>query len=131
MKYMNKSIFSTILMLLCVIPATAQRYTEERLYDVVGLADGDEIVDALAVGIPVILIGFLIAYFFMWRNPGNTSDFDGKIGCFGIILMGIVFFLLLPLWAWVEAIGILIVEILFGLAIVIGIIAFIFGKFKS
>ena len=96
-----------------------------------GLADGDEIVDALAVGIPVILIGFLIAYFFMWRNPGNTSDFDGKIGCFGIILMGIGFFLLLPLWAWVEAIGILIVEILFGLAIVIGIIAFIFGKFKS
>lgn len=111
----------------------AQRYRPERTYDIVGLADGDEIVNALKIGIPLIIVGLLIMYFSMWRKADKEKQ-GGKgstIGCIGIIIVGIGFFILLPLWTWVEAIGVTLVSVVFGLAIIFAIIYYIYEALKK
>lgn len=132
MNSIQKNILSTIITLLWGITANAQRHSDERFYDVVGLADGDEIVDALAKGIPTILIGFLIAYFTIWRKNNEEKE-NGKgfyFGCFGIFLIGIGFLILIPLWTWVEAIAVSAISIVFIIAILVVIVAFIYEKLK-
>lgn len=111
----------------------AQRYSQERTYDIVGLADGDEIIEALQLGIPLLVIGFLIAYFSMWRktHKEKQSEKGSTIGCIGIIIIGIGFIVLLPLWTWVEAIGATLVGVVFGLAIIFALAYYIYEALKK
>lgn len=118
---------------LCSVPCYPQRYRSERSYDIIGLADGDEIIEALQLGIPLLVIGFLIAYFSMWRktNKEKQSEKGSTIGCIGIIIIGIGFIVLLPLWAWVEAIGVTLVSVVIGLGIVFAIVYYIYETMKK
>lgn len=83
----------------------AQRYDGTRLYDF-GLADSKELSHTLSIAIPCLLIGFVICWFTMWRNPNEKQDsVVSCIGCGGCLTMAIGFFFLLPLLAYVELIG--------------------------
>lgn len=129
MKFISKWIVTAIASLFGVIAANAQRYSDDRLYDIVGLADGDEISNALGIGIPLIIVGLLIAYFSMWRNKDNEKG--STIGCIGIVIIGIGLFALLPLWTWVEAIGVTLVNVIIGIGIILAIIYYIYKALKK
>lgn len=116
----------TLILLLSTTALSAQRRYSERSYEVIGLPDGDEIGDSLIIAIPLLLIGFLIAYAFMWskKDTDKVSDTSTNIGCFGIIIMAVGAFFLLPLLAWVEFIFVSIWSI--GIAIiVVGVILYL------
>jgi len=104
----------------------AQRRPTERSFEVIGLPDGDEIGNSLKIAIPLIIIGLLIAYIFMWSKTGTDKENNtySYIGCLGIIIVAVGAFFLLPLLAWVEYIFTTILSI--GIAIVVaGIIIYI------
>lgn len=111
------------------ITSFAQRYDNTRLSDIFGLPNGEEIGENLIIAIPLLIIGFLIAYVTMWSkaNQKKSNNESSYVGCGGIILMIIGFFFLLPLLAWIEVIGMVLVDI----AIVIGIIILIISFFKK
>lgn len=123
-----KRLLLTINTIFISIIAFAQRFDNTRLSDF-GLPDKEKIGENLIIAIPLLIIGFLIAYITMWsKNEQEKSDSNFPVvGCGGIILMIIGFFFLLPLLAWVEVIGMLIVDII----IVIGIIILIISFFKK
>lgn len=132
-KSLSARVSSVFLSFFVATECVAQRYRPERTYDIVGLADGDEIIDSLKIGIPLIIAGFLIAYFSMWRKTDKEkqSGEGSTIGCIGIIIIGIGLFALLPLWTWVEAIGVTLVSVVICLAIIFAIIYFIYKAMKK
>lgn len=121
--------FVTLISLFLSTPILAQRYDNTRTYDIIGLADGDEIMDALAIGIPLIIVGFLIAWFTMWgkSEEEKQKDSGNNIGCIGVLIIIIGLFALLPLLTWIEAIITSIVSI----GIIIGLICLIFMWIKE
>ena len=124
-----KKVFTTALNMLTSIICFAQRGGTERSYEVIGLADGDEIAESLKIAIPFLIVGFLIAYIFIWSKK-DTSKTDGastNIGCLGIIIMAVGAFFLLPLLAWVEYIFVNIMTIGFAIVVVGVIIYFIYS----
>ena len=130
---MKNKLLTLILLLFTTALSAQRRYPEKRSYEVIGLPDGDEIGESLMIAIPLLLIGFLIAYAFMWskKDTDKVSDTSSNIGCFGIVIMAVGAFFLLPLLAWVEFIFVNIMSI--GLAIVVvGVILyFIYSAFKK
>lgn len=126
---MKRNVAITIL-LCTLVQAYAQRYDNTRTYDIVGLPDGDKIMDALKIAIPLIVVGFLIAYIFMWgKSDEDKQKGEGtSMGCIGVIIMGFGIFCLLPLWAWVEAVFVSLISIATILAIVYVIWSWISGK---
>lgn len=130
---MKKLISILAHLIACPLLCFSQRYSQERIYDIVGVADGDEVLESLKLGIPLLAVGFLIAYFSMWRKPDKeTQNSSGTaIGCIGLIIMAVGFFMLIPLWTWVEAIGMTLISVAFGLAIIFAIIYFIYNSFKK
>ena len=132
-KLLSRKVLTVISGLFVASKCAAQRYRPERTYDIVGLADGDEIANALKIGIPLIIVGLLIAYFSMWRKTDNEKQNEkgSTIGCIGIIIIGIGLFALLPLWTWGEAIGVTLVNIVFGLAIIFAIVHYIYKALKK
>lgn len=75
-----KKLFTTALTMLSSIICFAQRGGTERSYEVIGLADGDEIAESLKIAIPLLIVGFLIAYIFMWskKDTSKTDDASKK-----------------------------------------------------
>ncbi|WP_130736934.1 hypothetical protein [Flavobacterium sp. J27] len=124
-----KKLFTTVLTMLTSIICFAQRGGTERSYEAIGLADGDEIAESLKIAIPLLIVGFLIAYIFMWskKDTSKTDDASTNIGCFGIIIMAVGAFFLLPLLAWVEYIFVNIMTIGFAIVVVGVIIYFIYS----
>ena len=118
-----KRIRLLILCLFSSILCFAQCYGE-RSFDIVGLSNKEEIIDALKIGIPLIIIGFLIAYFSMWRKSNNDkrNENGSTVGCIGVIIIVIGFLVLIPLWTWIEAIAVIIVSIAAVLAIILAIV---------
>lgn len=116
-------------MLTYCVNSYSQRYSSERTYDIIGLPGGNEIMDALKIGIPLLIVGFIIAYIFMWsKSDEEKQKGEGStMGCIGVIIMGIGFLTLLPLWAWVEAVGVTLVSIVS----VIGVIFIIYEALKK
>lgn len=94
-----KKVLLTIFILLITTFIFAQ-----RSFEIMGLPDGDTIGESLRVAIPLIVIGFLIAYIFLWRKkePNDVSTISSNIGCLGILAMAVGAFFLLPLFAWIE-----------------------------
>lgn len=98
----------------------ANRYNT-RSYDIIGFPKGDEIVKGLLIALPFLIIGFLIAYFFLWRKSNDRKSEDkssSTMGCFGIILMGIGIFCTAPLWPYLEAIWMIIASVVFLICLV-------------
>lgn len=124
-----KKIYVTALIMLTSFICLAQPGVTERSYEVIGLADGDEIAKSLKIAIPFLIIGFLIVYIFMWpkKNSSKTSDASTYVGCLGIIIMAIGAFFLFPLLAWVEYIFVNIMTIGFAIVVVGVIIYFIYS----
>lgn len=126
---MKRKISTFIFLLAYCVNSYSQRYSSERTYDIIGLPGGSEIMDALKIGIPLLIVGFIIAYIFMWSksNEEKQKGEGSTMGCIGVIIMGIGFLALLPLWAWIEAVGVTLVSIVF----VIGIIFIIYEALKK
>lgn len=129
---MKNKILTLILFFFCTLIHAQRRYSE-RSYEVTGLPDGDEVGESLLIAIPLLLVGFLIAYGFMWskKEPNKASDTSTNIGCFGVIIMAIGVFFLFPLLTWVEYIFVSIYSI--GIVIVVvGVILYlIYSAFKK
>lgn len=125
---LSKGILTIFFIFFSVLECIAQRYYLGRSYEIVGLADEYEVLEALQLGIPLIFVGFIIAYFTMWRKrkEENKNKKVGNVGCLGVLLMGIGFFVLIPLWTWVEAAVGYLFSIIFVLAIVSVIVIIIF-----
>ena len=103
--------------------------TYRRSYEVIGLPKSDIVVDSLMVGVPLLIIGFAIAWLFMWKdaNKGKSKEGFPVLGVIGLLIMGIGFVFLLPLLTWIEAIG----AILVSIAILVGIVLFVCSLFKG
>lgn len=111
---------------MCSFLCNAQTY--RRSYEVTGLPKSNTVVDSLMIGVPLLIIGFVLAWLFMWKDANNEKPKEGfpVIGIIGLFIMGIGFVFLLPLLVWIEAIG----GILISIAILIGIILFVCSLFK-
>ena len=111
-----KSIVSFVCLLLCPISCFSQRYRSERSYDIIGLANGDEISDCLEKGLPFFLIGLailLICVANIRQEEKEGRENKGSWwGCFSFILIGIGAIIMLPLLAWIEAVVVSIVGVL-------------------
>lgn len=117
-----KRIFVAFLGLVLCICSMAQRYSPERSYDIIGLAGGDEISDCLTKGLPFLLIGLLISFIcYKGIKKAEKEKKEAKeswLGCLGLVLIGISVIIMLPLLAWIEAIIVSIIGILFFVAII-------------
>lgn len=117
-----KSLSTVFLSFFITSECAAQRYRPERTYDIIGLAGKEEITDCLVKGLPFLFAGLII--FFICTNKKNRSAKENKedkgswLGCFSLILIGVGFIIMLPLWAWIEAIGVTLVGIVSVLAII-------------
>lgn len=113
---------ATFISLYLSIPALAQRYDNTRTYDIIGLADGDEISDCLGKGMPFLLIGLLILLICIYRSKQAVKekgeDKGSWWGCLSLILIGVGIIIMLPLLAWIEAIVVSVISILAIVAIV-------------
>ena len=129
---MKKKILLFVLFLYTTL-ILAQNSYSERSFNKIGLPKGKEIEKSLFIAIPLLLIGFLLAYIFMWskKNTEKMNNTSSNIGCFGIILMAIGAFFLLPLLAWVEFIFVSVWSVLFAIIIILAIIYMIYSAFKK
>lgn len=111
---------------MCSFLCKAQTYG--RSYEVTGLPKSNTVADSLMIGVPLLIIGFVLAWLFMWKDANNGKPKEGfpVIGIIGLLIMGLGFVFLLPLLVWIEAIG----GILISIAILIGIILFVCSLFK-
>jgi predicted membrane channel-forming protein YqfA (hemolysin III family) len=123
---MKKALITAVLTALTSIICFAQRGGTRRGYEEVGLANKDEVIESLTIAVPLLVVGFLIAYIFMWskKNPSKISNTSANIGYFGIIMMVVGLFFLVPLLSWFEFIFVNIMT--FGVAMfVVGIIVYL------
>ena len=97
---MNKLLFIFITSTIA-IPLMARRSVTQRSYEILGLSNSKEISESLKVGIPLLLIGFIIAYVFMWGREKKDGPYT-NIGFIGFVLMIIGGVYLIPLLTWVE-----------------------------
>ena len=129
----NNNVEKTALIALTVLMNTvcfAQRRIE-RSFEVLGLPDGDEITSSLKIAIPLIIVGLLIAYIFMWSRKEDTDNPSTYIGCLGIVIVVVGLFFLLPLLAWVEYIFTSILSIGIAIVVVVVIIYIIYSVLTS
>lgn len=117
-------ILSTILL---VIISTFNAYAGPR-YDPnepdLGLPGGSE----LGIGLLVAIFALPIGYSILKYSDDSKSDGISAGGCFGMILMGIGFVGLIPLIAWICAIGKVLIGIGIAVVIIIALFSFLFGK---
>lgn len=108
--------------LVCPSLCLAQYSYSERSYDIIGLAGEDKIKDCLIKGLPFFLIGltaFLICIYLSKKAVKEKREYkESGLGCISLILMGIGFVLMLPLWAWIEAVGITLLYVTIGIIII-------------
>lgn len=123
---MTSKILTIMIGSMCSFLCKAQTYG--RGYEVTGLPKSNTVADSLMIGVPLLIIGFVLAWLFMWKDANNGKPKEGfpVIGIIGLLIMGLGFVFLLPLLVWIEAIG----GILISIAILIGIILFVCSLFK-
>ena len=111
-----KRLLFTSACLICCILCTAQRYSDTRSYDIIGLSGGEEISDCLGKGLPFLLVGLVIFFICFLRSrqaiKENREDKGSWWGCLSLILIGIGIIIMLPLLAWIEAIVVFLISIL-------------------
>ena len=127
-----KKVLTTILATILVNVLLAQRSTGPRSFEAIGLPDGNDITESLMIAIPLLVVGFLLAYGFIWsKDDEQVSETSENIGCFGIILMGVGGFCLFPLLTWLEFIFVSIYSIGTALLVIAVIGYAIYSLFKK
>lgn len=130
-----KKIFLLLISFVVYAHCIAQRYDETRTYDIIGLANGDEIRECLIEGLPFLLIGLLLLFYNIKRlqlaTKENKEEKGSWSGCLALILIGIAIIIMLPLLAWIEAVFVSVYSILAVMAIIIFIIILIWEWVKS
>lgn len=100
----------------------AQRYDGMRTYDIIGLANGEEISDCISKGLPFLVVGLIIFYICIKKSKlaikENREEKGSWWGCISLILIGISIIIMLPLLAWVEAVTVSIISLLAIVAII-------------
>lgn len=89
-----------------------------------GLPGGSE----LGIGLLVAIFALPIGYFMLKSSDNSKSDGTSAGGCFGMILMGVGFVGLIPLIAWICAIGQVLIGVGIAIVVSIAIFSFLFGK---
>ena len=86
--------------------------------------------DSLKIAIPLLIVGFLIAYIFMWskKDISKEDNTSTNIGCFGVIIMGIGAIFLLPIISLTQDIINNIKTIGFAIVFIAIIIISVFAK---
>ena len=115
---MKKFILSLCCSLISILSSNAQRHSHG--YDVIGLSDSEEVGNALLIGIPLLIILYLIV-----KNAKNSKS-DGErspfVGCLFPIILIIAIFVLTPVFVWLEfAVGIIV-----GIVSIVAIIMLIY-----
>jgi hypothetical protein len=128
-----KKIITISFIILSNFTCIAQRGVTKRSFEVVGLPKGEEVSESLMKAVPLILIGLLILYLFSWRKKPNSkvSNTSENFGCFGLIILAVGAFFLLPLFAWVEYIFVNILAVGFGIVLIVVIIYLIYSALKK
>ena len=125
---MSKKVSILTASLLANLEMFARDYSGHRYFDSpdIGLPSGSEVGTGLVIAIIAIPIGYLI----LKMSDSKTSEGNSFGGCLGVIFIigGLV--CLLPLVAWLCAIGSVVIGIGMALFLVIGIIALFTSKNK-
>ena len=125
---MSKKVSILTASLLANLEMFARDYSGHRYFDSpdIGLPSGSEVGTGLVIAIIAIPIGYLI----LKMSDSKTSEGNSFGGCLGVIFIigGLV--CLLPLVAWLCAIGSVVIGIGMALFVVIGIIALFTSKNK-
>ena len=108
--------------------AFARDYSGHRYYgdDDIGLPNGSEV----GIGLVIALIAIPIGYLVINMSKSNNEEDNIFVGCLGSLFICGGIFSLLPLLAWLCAIGNIIIGIGFILFVIIGIIGFFISKKK-
>lgn len=118
-----KKIFLLLISSIIYTHCIAQRYDGKRTYDIIGLANGNEIGECLIKGIPFLLIGLILLCYNIKRSQiamkENKEEKGSWSGCLSLILIGIAVLIMLPLLAWIEAVFVSIISILGVIGIII------------
>lgn len=85
-----------------------------------GLPEGGEVFIGLLIGALAIVIGQLLV-----RVKDNET-----LGCIGVLLHIVGIVVLIPLIAWICAIGQVVLGLVIGISIIVAIIALVFSKKK-
>ena len=114
-----KKIFLLLISSIIYTHCIAQRYDGKRTYDIIGLANENEIGECLIKGIPFLLIGLILLCYNIKCSQiamkENKEEKGSWSGCLSLILIGIAVLIMLPLLAWIEAVFVsIIVSILFS-----------------
>lgn len=125
-----------LILILSFFNSFSQSRSSKRTYEFFDISDGNGIWDSIITGGPIVLVGFLIAYSVWWsktdKERQNLTNSQNNWGCFGVILIFIGLFFLLPLIALLEFLFVSIWSIIWGIiiigAIVIGIYSLINKK---
>jgi len=106
----------------------ARDYSGHRYYGDadIGLPNGSEVGTGIIIALVAIPIGYLIL------NMSNTKDGEGNtfVGCLGVLFIGGGLIGLLPLLAWLCAIGNVLIGIGFALFVIVGVIGWLTSKNK-
>ncbi|MCK0114660.1 hypothetical protein [Gelidibacter sp. F63206] len=118
-----------MIFILSFFSSFSQSRSSKRTFEFFDISDGNGILDSLITGGPIFLVGFLIAYSVWWsktdKEKRDLTNSQNNWGCFGVILIFIGLFFLLPLIALLEFLFVSIWSIIWGIiiigAIIIGI----------
>lgn len=124
----KKVTFTISFILTNIILLASDRY-RPRIFEDIGLPDGDEISESLAIALPLILFGFVITY--ISTRSEKSKNQGSNWGCLGIIILLIGGFFLLPLLAWVEVIFSSILSLGLCLIIIGIIVGLIYNSLKN
>lgn len=118
-----KKVFLFLISSIICTYAVAQHYDGIRSYDIIGLADGNEIIECLIKGLPFLLIGLVLFLFNIKRSKiadkENKQEKGSWSGCLSLIFIGIAVLIMLPLLSWIEAIVVSIISVLAVLGVII------------
>ena len=115
---MKKFILSLYYSLISILSSNARRY--DHGYDVIGLSDSEEVGNALLIGIPLLIVLFLIVK--NAKNSKSEGESSSFVGCLFPIILIIAIFILMPVFVWLEfAVGIII-----GIVSIVAIIMLIY-----
>lgn len=126
-----KKLACSVYLLLSYSLSHAQRHGGKRLYEETGLPSGEVVGNSLKYAIPLLLIGFIIAYFNLWSEEAQKSKTNDNLGCFGMIIMGAGLLFLLPLLAWIEFAAHSIILLFMALGVIGFVIALIYSAFNK
>ena len=121
--YKYKKIYALVYAIISSLNAFAGPRYDPNEPDL-GLPDGSE----LGIGLLVAVFALPIGYFMLKSSDDSKSDGTSTGGCFGMILMGVGFIGLIPLIAWICAIGQVLIEVGIAIVVLIAIFSFLFGK---